>query len=304
MSDTTATVGVPPERLAELAKPFPPERIKWRPAMQGVTREGKPWAKGFAYLDARDVQDRLDHVVGPQNWQTEYEHGPSGGLLCRLSIRVNGEWITKADGATNKGNDSKDPEMAIKGGLSDAFKRAAVHWGIGRYLYSMPDSFLEVTVEQPKDRRGWTPATIKLKDGREVYYWWRPPKGVLPGEEPQSQQQQQSEPQAQQQSAPPAQQQPPADPFLEVTDRLTKAKGAQWVSDLKWYVVSKDLESLMRLDLAGIEQDAARLIYHAVKEQVELEGVGVWAVWIERAADRGLLGKYVEHFRALVRGKK
>ena len=28
---------------------------------------------------------------------------------------------------------------AEKGRISDAFKRAAVHWGVGRYLYNLPN---------------------------------------------------------------------------------------------------------------------------------------------------------------------
>ena len=75
--------------------------------------------------------DRLDEVVGPENWKDEYAPGPDGGVICGLSLRIEDEWITKWDGAENT-----DFE-AIKGGLSDAFKRAGYKWGIGRYLYRL-----------------------------------------------------------------------------------------------------------------------------------------------------------------------
>ena len=53
-------------------------------------------------------------------------------MVCNLSIRVGGEWISKEDGAP-----FTDFE-AFKGGISDALKRAAVKYGIGRYLYDAP----------------------------------------------------------------------------------------------------------------------------------------------------------------------
>ena len=85
----------------------------------------------LAYIDARDVANRLDEVVGIENWQDRYEE-VSGRLMCYLSIRVEGEWITKADGA---GDTNIEGE---KGGISDALKRAAQKFGVGRYLYYLP----------------------------------------------------------------------------------------------------------------------------------------------------------------------
>lgn len=108
---------------------FPPGDIDWRP---GKVSNDKTKAMALAYLDARAVMDRLDDVCGPENWQDSYVAGPQGGLICRLSIRIDGEWVTKEDGAENTDVES------VKGGLSDALKRAAVKWGVGRYLYSLP----------------------------------------------------------------------------------------------------------------------------------------------------------------------
>lgn len=111
----------------KLAAPFPKEAISWR--AQSLTKD-KSKAQALAYIDARDVQDRLDAVVGPGNWQNRYPH-TQGKTVCEIGIRVDGEWIWKADGAGDT-----DVE-AEKGALSDAFKRAAVKWGVGRYLYDM-----------------------------------------------------------------------------------------------------------------------------------------------------------------------
>ncbi len=122
------------EKWWRLRLPFPSSRVQWRFQRTGL-RNGKPWGMLLAYLDNRAVQERLDDVVGPASWRNEYTTGPDGGVMCGLSIRTDGEWVTKWDGASNT-----DVE-AVKGGLSGAMKRAAVQWGIGRYLYDLGDSW-------------------------------------------------------------------------------------------------------------------------------------------------------------------
>jgi hypothetical protein len=94
----------------------------------------------LAYIDARAVQARLDAVVGPFGWSTTFRAGPGGGIICRLELVMpeTGEWVSKEDGAENT-----DIE-AVKGGVSDAFKRAAVNWGVGRYLYSLDTPWVKV----------------------------------------------------------------------------------------------------------------------------------------------------------------
>ena len=112
----------------ELSAPFPPDAIHWR--AQTVTKDGTK-ALALAYIDARDVMDRLDAVAGPANWRDSYVETPKGRTICTLEIRVDGEWIAKSDGA---GDTDIEGE---KGSISDALKRAAVKWGIGRYLYAL-----------------------------------------------------------------------------------------------------------------------------------------------------------------------
>ena len=125
------------EMFDRLKMPFPAEDLDWR--IQGTPREhnGKTTGLVLPYITNRAVMDRLDSVVGAQNWRNEFAQGPIGGVLCGIAIRINGEWIIKFDGA-----DKTDVE-AIKGGYSDAMKRAAVQWGIGRYLYELPKYWAE-----------------------------------------------------------------------------------------------------------------------------------------------------------------
>jgi len=131
--------------LDELSAEFPREAISWR--SQTMNKEGTS-AMALAYIDARDVMERLDAVCGPANWQDRYEfHGPR--TVCYLSIRVDGEWITKADGAGDS-----DVE-AEKGAISDALKRAAVKWGIGRYLYALPAPWVPCESYERGGKRYW-----------------------------------------------------------------------------------------------------------------------------------------------------
>jgi hypothetical protein len=146
--------------LARLADKFPEDCIEWRIGSQALYN-GKPWATCLAYLTNRAIMDRLDEICGSANWRNEFRQWHGESQLCGISIRIDGEWITKWDGAPNTGIEP------IKGGLSDSMKRAAVLWGIARYLYDLPDSkatFLDQ--REPGAKR------TKIEN---TTYWWRPP---------------------------------------------------------------------------------------------------------------------------------
>jgi len=117
--------------LSDLYKPFPSSAIRWR---VGALTKDKDKCIPLAYIDARDVMERLDSVVGGDKWACRY---PFIGC-CELSIKIGNEWVTKSNcaGETNV--------EAEKGQASDAFKRAAVLWGIGRYLYDIPPFWVPV----------------------------------------------------------------------------------------------------------------------------------------------------------------
>jgi hypothetical protein len=89
-----------------------------------------------AYVDSRIVQDLLDDVVGEGNWQDKY-YDVKGNVYCSLGIKVDDEWVWKSDCGT-AGNIETEKSEA-----SDAFKRAAVKWGIARFLYSLPETKLK-----------------------------------------------------------------------------------------------------------------------------------------------------------------
>ena len=131
--------------LEKLKAPFPSIDVEWRLKTAGKNGKGA-WAMLLPYITNRAIMNRLDEVVGPENWKNYFEPGPSGGTMCGLSIRVNNEWITKWDGAQET---AVEP---VKGGFSDAMKRAAVQWGIGRYLYYLDFQVVNVIPDRPNAR--------------------------------------------------------------------------------------------------------------------------------------------------------
>lgn len=112
-----------PDLFAALAASFDPQEIRVR-AQAG---------RQLQYITARTAMNRLDNVLGPENWWDEYVPGENS-VLCRLTVRLpDGSILTKADAGGYAGMpDSGDDD---KSGFSDSFKRAAVKFGVGRYLY-------------------------------------------------------------------------------------------------------------------------------------------------------------------------
>lgn len=110
--------------LKELKKEIP---YRWK--VQTVSKF-KPQATCVAYIDARDCMDLLDAVCGAENWQDSYNE-INGKLFCSVGIHTSSRWVHKTDTGTESSYE-KD-----KGVVSDAFKRACVKWGVGRFLYSL-----------------------------------------------------------------------------------------------------------------------------------------------------------------------
>ena len=119
-----------------LAAPFDATEVKFKPQHIAGNR-----ALAVPFVDARVIQDRLDEVLGVMGWQDSYECLPDGSVVCRLRIRLGAEWITKED----VGGQSEQPDEGDrrKAAFSDALKRAAVKFGIGRYLYRLKPQWVD-----------------------------------------------------------------------------------------------------------------------------------------------------------------
>lgn len=132
-----------------LRAPFPPQEVHFR--IQGTPREvqGKLRGQVVAYVDARAVMNRLDEVVGSENWS-----------FCWEAIAVINGKVAVAKGSLSlyglppkeDVGDSGDIEPN-KSAVSDALKRAAVLWGIAHYLYELDVEWVDVEPLGPKNWR-------------------------------------------------------------------------------------------------------------------------------------------------------
>lgn len=125
------------EIARRLQAPFAREDVEFR--VQGRASDQTGRAQVVAYVDARVVQDRLDDVVGPGNWSFDWEpilveNGQV--MLAKGTLTVFG--VAKSDIGS-----ASNFEQSL-GCVSHAFKRAAVHWGVGRYLYGLPMTWVSV----------------------------------------------------------------------------------------------------------------------------------------------------------------
>lgn len=114
------------ERLSKLdPKTIKTKKVEWKDKNTGKTK-----SYSAKFISARTVMNILDTVVGPENWRAEFAPFMGTAVQCTLYLRADDGWIGKSDIGT-----PSDIEPA-KGAVSDALKRAAVHWGIGRELYN------------------------------------------------------------------------------------------------------------------------------------------------------------------------
>lgn len=132
-----------------LERPFPVSSIRWR---AGATTKDKSKCIPLAYIDARDVMRRLDDAVGFENWQCRYPHAGKIviceiGILraCVVGMGKTDEWMWRSNGS---GETDIEGE---KGACSKAMVRAGVAWGIGRYLYALPNVWVPYDGRQPKE---------------------------------------------------------------------------------------------------------------------------------------------------------
>lgn len=130
-------------KIIRLGMHFKKSAVSWI-GMAAFNTQGGTKAIAVPYINARDVMDRLDEVLGAENWKDEYTVHEDR-TTCTIYVKIDGEWVGKSDGA----NDT-DIEGA-KGAYSSAFKRAAVKWGIGRYIYDVGEVFCPCECKKKQD---------------------------------------------------------------------------------------------------------------------------------------------------------
>lgn len=150
------------EAAEHLRRPFDLYAVQFR-ALEGTKGERLNCA---AYITARTAVDRLN-LVCPQLWSDRYEP-VQGGLRCDLTI--NG--LTRSDVGWSS---AQNTAMGLKALYSDAFKRAAVKFGVGVSLYALPRLVLEVS-----QRHAWSKALPeKDKFGNTKYRYGITPTGMI-----------------------------------------------------------------------------------------------------------------------------
>lgn len=141
------------EIMKKLQAPFDEKDIEWLEIKD--KKDGKTYSCPF--VTNRAIQRRLDDVCSVFGWKNEFVEWKNKSQLCGISIlNDDGEWVTKWDGAEDSYMES------TKGGLSGAMKRAAVQWGIGRYLYELPR--VEAKPQQENAKKGNKALETSLKE--------------------------------------------------------------------------------------------------------------------------------------------
>ena len=124
--------------LAALAQPFEPEAVEFK---AGAITQDKARALALAYVDSRVYQVRLDATA--PDWRNEYIREYTGDrVIVTCALTVAG--VTRqAIGESLQANVRPDgssvlEENAATSAEAQAFKRACSAFGLGRYLYSVP----------------------------------------------------------------------------------------------------------------------------------------------------------------------
>ncbi|GAA4466881.1 hypothetical protein GCM10023189_49650 [Nibrella saemangeumensis] len=121
-------------KLDKLLAPLQPSEIEWRIA--STTKDNSKLIV-VPYITNRSVMQRFDEQFGWDRWRNEIKE-IDGGFLCTITVILpGGEVVSKMDGA------NRTDIEPVKGGISDAMKRAAVQFGLGRELYDYPKVMVE-----------------------------------------------------------------------------------------------------------------------------------------------------------------
>jgi hypothetical protein len=145
-----------------LAAPFDPAEVRSRRGPRGDMR----------YITARTARRRLNEAVGPANWSCRIEPADRW-VCCALTIVLpDGRALTRE--ALGGYPDMPTEEDRVKGGDSDAFKRACVLFGIAEYLYGDEPAEPPTPTSNGNGRgepRNVPRDRISFPDARAFYGW-------------------------------------------------------------------------------------------------------------------------------------
>jgi|SoiMethySBSTD1v2_1073268.scaffolds.fasta_scaffold121764_2 hypothetical protein len=127
---------------SRLAEPLPNGVVYWRQDGKPITRDGKQFARFVAYIEANTARERLDAVV-PGEWDLTLELLPplpgiddgAEGTACSFKARLQILGVIREDVGTGRD---------YKAAATDAFKRAAVRFGIAHELYAYEQNWVQL----------------------------------------------------------------------------------------------------------------------------------------------------------------
>jgi len=187
------------ENLSVLARPLGDIEVEWRTSRCGKGNRGV-WAVLVPYVMKNTIMARLDAAFGPGAWSDHYHTWPVGGDRFAMVCEISGAGQTRSDGSDVGGADDRF-NSPVKAAMTDAFKRAARKWGIGRELDDIGEVLVmgnSITMERPREKTGW----IEIYSKRDqIRAWTRTPR-LAGGQAP-----------ATQAAAPAPQQNEPEPPF-------------------------------------------------------------------------------------------
>lgn len=168
------------EAAPHLRRPFTVAAVRFR-VLDGKDTGDKARARCAAYIDARLAIERLN-LVCPHLWTHAFEP-VHGGLRCDLTV----DGMTRPDVGWSRGTGT---DMDLKALYSDAFKRAAVHFGVGVSLYALPGLTIYAKAGHVRvwERQGKQPGYYLTDAGerelRKRYRAWLEEKGTRAFGEP------------------------------------------------------------------------------------------------------------------------
>ena len=118
------------------------EDIQFRVGSTGTSSKGD-WAMALIYIDARTAHKELDDKFGVGGWIFTWQsiEGHKFAIKGTLKCLIDSKWITREDVGYPQDSKMKkgvDETEVLKDAVSDALKRCAVMFGIGRILYEGP----------------------------------------------------------------------------------------------------------------------------------------------------------------------
>jgi hypothetical protein len=142
LSPTSLPRLAPDDVWTRLAVPLAVGAVSWRQDGKPVARDGRFLARFVAYVEANTVRERLDEVV-PGEWDLTLTTLPQlsdevGDQRCSFKARLQVLGVVREDVGT--GDDYKQA-------ATDAFKRAAVRFGIAHELYKYGPNWVELDGE-------------------------------------------------------------------------------------------------------------------------------------------------------------